>query len=112
MAESNRLGHAERMEDRPSDWTLIRLSDGEDELGNYDYWHDYQHKDGRVATQFADGTCSDPGLAQFLAAMSANGKAKTLLGRVKEKAQGQAILITTKLLRSLFAGQERRVERP
>ena len=54
------------MEDRPSTWTLIQLNDGEDEQGNALSWHDYQHTDGRVATQFDDGSCSDPDLAEFL----------------------------------------------
>lgn len=95
------------MEDKPAAWTLIRLSDGEDEFGNYDCWHDYQDTDGRVATQFSDGSCSDAGLAEFLAMTSASVKAKTPLGRLKSQAQSGATLLLTKLLRSLLRAEER-----
>ena len=39
---------------------------GEDEDGNYFSFHEYQHKDGRKATQFGDGRCTDPDLKDFL----------------------------------------------
>ena len=61
------LGQAVGMENRPSTWTLVRLNDGEDDLGNPLAWYDYQHTDGRVATQFDNGSCTDPDLARFLA---------------------------------------------
>lgn len=61
------FGQAEGMEDRPWTWTLIQLNDGVDEQGNALSWHDYQHTDGRLATRFGDGSCSDPDLAKFIA---------------------------------------------
>lgn len=48
-------------------WRCICLGDGIDDNGNYVYFHEYEHSDGRQATWFSDGACSDPDLSAALA---------------------------------------------
>ncbi|WP_186492434.1 hypothetical protein [Synechococcus sp. BIOS-U3-1] len=48
------------------EWKMIILGDGEDEDGNFYSFYEYQHRDGRKAIQFSDGSCTDPDLKEFL----------------------------------------------
>ena len=47
-------------------WFVSKLCDGEDEDGNRISWYEYEHLDGRTATEWHDGTCSDPELRSLL----------------------------------------------
>lgn len=47
-------------------WFLVRLADGFADNGEIDCWHEYEHLDGRQATVFSDGACTDPGLQTLL----------------------------------------------
>ena len=44
----------------------MSLNDGKDKNGNFFYWYEYQHKDGRTALEAGDGRCTDPDLEEFL----------------------------------------------
>ena len=59
------------MTTEPPTWRLSGLCDGEDEDGRFISWYTYRHVDGREATEYSDGSCSDPDLAAFLAAEEA-----------------------------------------
>ena len=51
---------------RNEDWTMISINDGTDENGNFIYYYEYQHKDGRIALEWMGGFCDDPDLKRFL----------------------------------------------
>ena len=51
---------------RNEDWTMISMNDGTDENGNFIYYHEYQHKDGRIASEWMGEFCDDPDLKRFL----------------------------------------------
>jgi len=71
MREAKRLERLRLEKDlieryRNREWKMTITGHGEDEDGNYFSFHEYQHKDGRKATQFGDGRCTDPDLKDFL----------------------------------------------
>ena len=57
MAEVSNLGG----------WFPAALCDGWDEAGRSISWHGYENLDGRKATVWAGGACSDPELQALLA---------------------------------------------
>ena len=48
------------------DWTMVSMNDGTDENGNFIYYYEYQHKDGRIALEWMNGYSDDPDLKKFL----------------------------------------------
>lgn len=51
---------------RNEEWKMTCLGDGTDENGNFFSFYKYEHKDGRTAIEWSDGTCSDADLKSFL----------------------------------------------
>ena len=49
-------------------WIPCADCDGLDSNGAWMSWYEWLHQDGRVATQWPDGSCSDPELEELLSA--------------------------------------------
>jgi hypothetical protein len=56
-------------------WFLSVLNDGITESGEACYWYTYEHLDGRQATVFPDGHCTDPELQALLVEQAATAPA-------------------------------------
>ena len=57
-------------EHRLDGWLLTTHVDGFDSNGEWTYWYEWEHRDGRCATQWPDGCCTDPELEELLRAQS------------------------------------------
>ncbi len=49
-------------------WIPVADHDGFDENGEWTYWHEWRHLDGREAMVGPGGSCSDPELEELLSA--------------------------------------------
>ena len=81
---------------------------GEGEQGNALSWYDYQHTDGRVATRFDDGSCSDPDLAEFLDAFTAAQKPEKSLNKPLATLQKKVIRLAARTTKRLITMIDRK----